>query len=119
MRRILSIDGGGIRGIIPAVVLAALERQTGRPVRESFDFIAGTSTGAVLTAGLVAGISAAEIVRLYERRSVEVFRRVPLVSTLRRIVTGSSGPSDHRSTFASTCFSRSGEYTGSSISPFR
>jgi predicted acylesterase/phospholipase RssA len=89
MRRILSIDGGGIRGIIPAVVLAALERQTGRPVRESFDFIAGTSTGAVLTAGLVAGISAAEIVRLYERRSVEVFRRVPLVSTLRRIVTGS------------------------------
>jgi uncharacterized protein len=89
MRRILSIDGGGIRGIIPAVLLAALERQTGRLTRETFDFVAGTSTGAVLAAGIAAGIPAAELARLYERRSAEVFRRVPLVSTLRRVLTGS------------------------------
>ena len=40
----LTIDGGGVRGIIPAVLLTALERATGRPTREVFDFIAGTST---------------------------------------------------------------------------
>ncbi|MBA3741050.1 MAG: patatin-like phospholipase family protein, partial [Chloroflexi bacterium] len=48
MRRILTIDGGGVRGIIPAVLLAELERQTGRLTRDGFDFVAGTSTGAVL-----------------------------------------------------------------------
>ena len=89
MRRILSIDGGGIRGIIPAVLLTALERQTGRLTRETFDFVAGTSTGAVLAAGIAAGIPASDLARLYERRSAEVFRRLPLISTLRRIVTGS------------------------------
>ena len=59
MRRILSIDGGGVRGIIPAVLLAELERETGRPARETFDFVAGTSSGAVLAAGIAAGIPAA------------------------------------------------------------
>jgi uncharacterized protein len=89
MRRILTIDGGGVRGIIPAVLLAALERQTGRPTRETFDFVAGTSTGAVLAAGIAAGIPAERIVALYAQRSGEVFRSVPLISGLRRLVTGS------------------------------
>jgi hypothetical protein len=88
VRRILTIDGGGVRGIIPAVVLAALERSTGRATRESFDFLAGTSTGAVLVGGIAAGIPAERIVALYVERSPEVFRRVPVVSTLRRILTG-------------------------------
>ncbi len=42
---ILSIDGGGIRGIIPAMVLADIERRTGRRIAELFDLIAGTSRG--------------------------------------------------------------------------
>ena len=46
--RILAIDGGGIRGIIPAIVLADLERRAGRPTRELFDLVAGTSTGGIL-----------------------------------------------------------------------
>lgn len=50
--RILSIDGGGIRGLIPALVLAELERQTGRPIADCFDLIAGTSTGGILALGL-------------------------------------------------------------------
>ena len=88
MRRILTIDGGGVRGIIPAVVLAALERTTRRPARETFDFIAGTSTGAVLAAGLAAGIPAERLVALYLERSGEVFRSVPLLGGLRRLLTG-------------------------------
>lgn len=55
MKRILSIDGGGIRGIIPGMVLVALEekiqRATNRPdvhLTDYFDFFAGTSTGGIL-----------------------------------------------------------------------
>ena len=88
MRRILTIDGGGVRGIIPALLLGALERATGRPTRETFDMIAGTSTGAVLAAGLAAGISAERLVALYAERSPQVFRSVPLLSGLRRLITG-------------------------------
>jgi len=50
--RILSIDGGGIRGIIPATILAAIEERTQKPIAELFDLIAGTSTGGILTLGL-------------------------------------------------------------------
>ena len=88
MRRILAIDGGGIRGIIPALLLADLERATGRPARSSFDFVAGTSTGAIIAAAIAAGIPAERIVRLYLERSGEVLRHLPIISTLQRILTG-------------------------------
>src|SRR6476469_4984332 len=87
-RRILAVDGGGVRGIIPALALEALEEATGRPARESFDFLAGTSTGAVIAAAAGAGIPAERIVSLYRRRRPELFRRVPLLSLLRRIAVG-------------------------------
>lgn len=47
--KILSIDGGGIRGIIPAILLAEIEKVTGKRIYELFDFFAGTSTGGLLT----------------------------------------------------------------------
>ena len=47
VRRVLSVDGGGIRGIIPALVLAHLERQVGAPASKLFDLIVGTSTGGI------------------------------------------------------------------------
>ena len=74
-RRILAIDGGGVRGIIPAVVLARLEQATGKPARETFDFLAGTSTGAVIAGALAAGIPADRLVSLYRRRGPELFGR--------------------------------------------
>lgn len=52
MLRVLAIDGGGIRGIIPAMLLVELEKATGRQVFELFDLIAGTSTGGILALGL-------------------------------------------------------------------
>ncbi len=87
-RRILSIDGGGVRGIIPAMVLAALERTTGKPARDHFLFLAGTSTGAVIAGALAAGIPAERLVSLYERRGPELFRRIPGLTFLRRVITG-------------------------------
>lgn len=50
--RILSIDGGGIRGIIPAVLLEQIEYGTGKHISDLFDFIAGTSSGAITALAL-------------------------------------------------------------------
>ena len=88
-RYLLSIDGGGIRGIIPAVALAKLEATTGRPAREIFSFVAGTSTGAIIAAAIAARIPATRIVELYVERAPEVFTGPTLLNTLRRIFTGS------------------------------
>lgn len=52
MKYVLSLDGGGIRGIIPAMVLQALETKTGKRISEMFDLISGTSTGGILALGL-------------------------------------------------------------------
>jgi uncharacterized protein len=52
MRKILSIDAGGVRGIIPATILAELQARTGQPVCTLFDFLAGTSSGGMLVLGL-------------------------------------------------------------------
>lgn len=50
--RILAIDGGGIRGIIPAVLLAEIEKRTKKPISKCFDLIAGTSTGGIIALAL-------------------------------------------------------------------
>ena len=57
---ILSIDGGGSRGVIPASVLYHMERDSGINIRESFDFFAGVSTGAMITAYLAAKAGSVE-----------------------------------------------------------
>ena len=72
MKRILSIDGGGIRGIIPASTLVTLEQQLGKPVRECFDFVAGTSTGALISAAVAAGVPATRILEIYTQRADEI-----------------------------------------------
>lgn len=46
--KILSLDGGGIRGLIPCAVLAEIEQRTGKPIARLFDVIAGTSTGGII-----------------------------------------------------------------------
>ena len=73
--RILSIDGGGIRGIFPAAVLAGLEHQftNGCSIASFFDLVAGTSTGGILALGLGAGYTATDLLDLYCSRGCEVF----------------------------------------------
>lgn len=92
MFRILSIDGGGIRGIIPALVLAEFERRTGKRICELFDLIAGTSTGGILALGLTKPkpddarrpqYAARDLVKLYENEG----RRIFSSSLLHRIVS--------------------------------
>lgn len=87
-RRILAIDGGGIRGLIPAALLASLERATGASARSHFDFLAGTSTGAILAAAVAADFSGERLTALYRTRGPQLFRKTPLLTLLRRIVAG-------------------------------
>ncbi len=77
MKKILSVDGGGIRGIIPLACLVQLEAREGKPSREIFDLIAGTSTGAVIAAGLSLGISARGMLALYRNLAEAAFQSLP------------------------------------------
>ena len=73
--RILSIDGGGVRGIYPATFLAGLEERylEGSSVMQYFDLIAGTSTGGIIAIGLAAGLKAKDLRDLYVDRGREIF----------------------------------------------
>jgi patatin-like phospholipase/acyl hydrolase len=73
--RIVSIDGGGIKGYLPALVLAMLETQTGKPIGAMAGMLAGTSTGAILALGLAAGIPALEMANFYRSKGPAIFRR--------------------------------------------
>lgn len=77
-RRILTIDGGGLKGALPAAFLAEMERLTGKRVVDQFDLIAGTSTGGIIALGLGLGLSAAEICRFYVERGPMIFDQAPL-----------------------------------------
>jgi hypothetical protein len=94
--RVLSIDGGGVRGIIPATILAELERRTKRPIAQLFDLIVGTSTGGILALGLTTPDPkdrslprhrAAELVTLYEKEGERIFPATPL-----KAIRGLFGP---------------------------
>lgn len=74
-RRILSLDGGGVRGAFSAAFLAELEASADRPIGEYFDLVAGTSTGGIIAAGLGAGLRALDILELYFTMARRVFRK--------------------------------------------
>lgn len=88
MRRILTIDGGGMKGMVPAALLAGLEKQIDRPLYEYFDLIVGTSTGGIIAAGLALGLRAEEIVQLYHESGPRIFPTVKLLSRMWLRLTG-------------------------------
>ncbi len=85
--KILALDGGGIRGMIPALVLTEIEKRTQKPIFSLFDLIAGTSTGGILALGLTkprldtenadkltqAEYTAADLSELFIEYGVEIF----------------------------------------------
>jgi len=77
--KILSIDGGGMRGIIPAKILCELEEELQKDHGEDarlcdyFDLICGTSTGGIIAIGLALGMSAKEMLNLYIEHGKEIF----------------------------------------------
>lgn len=75
MYRILSIDGGGCRGVIPAVICAEIERKTGKKMVDIFDMFIGTSTGSIICGALCAGVSAKSISNIYVKEGAKLFTK--------------------------------------------
>jgi patatin-like phospholipase/acyl hydrolase len=71
--RILSLDGGGIRGVFPAAFLARLEEHLDHPIGRYFDLIAGTSTGGIIAIGLGLGLPARDVLKLYVEQGPAIF----------------------------------------------
>jgi len=71
--KILSIDGGGIKGLYSANLLAAMEKKTGKPIGTCFDMICGTSTGGLIALALANGQPAQDLVDLYYKHGSDIF----------------------------------------------
>lgn len=78
--RILSIDGGGLRGIVPLLILKEIENQTGKKIWELFDLIAGTSTGGIIACGLTStvdgktpSLTVDQLIELYTTKGEIIF----------------------------------------------
>src|SRR5215471_10565413 len=82
-RKMLALDGGGIRGLISLGILSHLEESLaamsgrGNAFRlcDFFDYIAGTSTGAIIAAGLARGMSVDELVTFYKSSGRDMFEK--------------------------------------------
>jgi hypothetical protein len=92
-RKLLALDGGGIRGVITLEVLARLEgllaQATGRGAAfrlcDFFDYVAGTSTGAIIAAGLARGMSTQELLRFYREAGPAMFDKARLLTRLKNL----------------------------------
>ncbi len=71
--KILSIDGGGIKGLYSASVIARIEEKTDKKISDYFDMICGTSTGGLIALGLSIGIPSQDLADLYYTRGKEIF----------------------------------------------
>lgn len=80
--QILSLDGGGIKGLFSAAVLAKVEEDLGVNVAEHFDLITGTSTGGIIALGLGLGLRPREIVQFYVSEGPSIFRKKRWITSL-------------------------------------
>lgn len=87
--RILSIDGGGLRGIVPVLILKEIERRTGKRITELFDMIAGTSTGGLMAVGLTVSsdgktpmYSLSDIEQVYKEQGKAIFPEKNLLGSI-------------------------------------
>jgi len=78
----LALDGGGIRGVLTLSILKEIERQVGKPLGEYFDYIAGTSTGAIIATGLATGMNVDQLVAFYRTAGPEMFQRTRFLARL-------------------------------------
>jgi uncharacterized protein len=93
--RILSLSGGGIRGVMTALWLHRLEKKLGSPLYQHFDLVAGTSTGAILACAVAAGKSTEDMIRVYRDRGREIFPSQPqqFFNRLSRVISqGADAP---------------------------
>src|ERR1041385_609321 len=86
-RKLLALDGGGIRGVITLEILAEIERILQRKsprgddfvLADYFDYIAGTSTGAIIATCLSLGMRVRDVAKFYEESGPAMFDKVGLI----------------------------------------
>lgn len=71
----ISIDGGGIRGVIVTKALSMLEQELKRPLHDVFRLAAGTSTGSIIAAGLASGLTAEHLYQMYLKLGQDIFKK--------------------------------------------
>src|SRR6266581_6281523 len=88
-RKLLAIDGGGIRGVLSLMVLARIEsmliEESNRPdyrLADYFDYVAGTSTGGIIAAGIALGMSVKEILDFYLNNGAAMFDKAGIIHRL-------------------------------------
>jgi predicted acylesterase/phospholipase RssA len=91
-RKLLALDGGGIRGVLSLEILAEIEKKIAAKtgvdrLGDYFDYIGGTSTGAIVAAGLSIGMSAAELLDFYREAGVSMFAKNALLQRLKSFYT--------------------------------
>ncbi len=107
-RKLLALDGGGIRGILTLEVLASMEsllaRATGQGssfrLCDFFDYIAGTSTGAILAAGLACGLSTRELLAFYQQTGPAMFDKAFLLQRIKHLYKSEPLAAELRKTFS-------------------
>jgi patatin-like phospholipase/acyl hydrolase len=90
--QVLALDGGGLRGIFSAAILAALEDDLQISVVDHFDLIAGTSTGGIIALGLGLGLRPRQILEFYAELGAQVFRSRPVLGPARQVVRAKYPP---------------------------
>jgi hypothetical protein len=78
--RILSLDGGGIRGLVSAILVQSLDTQFS--ILKNVDLFAGTSAGGIIALALAAGVPIADVVSLYENKGSEIFQSLDFTECL-------------------------------------
>lgn len=108
-RRILALDGGGIRGVLTLEILSELERQLKAKLGKDdefrladyFDYIGGTSTGAIIAAGLALGKSANELLDFYEQKGAAMFDKAFLLKRVKYFYNDGPLAQELKKTFGS------------------
>ncbi len=83
--QILSLDGGGIKGLFSSAVLAFLEEDHGTKITEHFDLIVGTSTGGLIALALGMGLKARQIVSFFVHEGPKIFPTIPFSNKLQYV----------------------------------
>lgn len=127
MKYILQIDGGGILGVTPSIILKKLEEETGKKACEIFDLISGASTGAIIGGALSCGVPASDIAdfylkdgpKLFQRRTIwnplnlirEKYDRKPFIKRIGEVVGKETTMKDLKTNFMAAAFNLNSQRT--------